>query len=58
MVWCEANAVDDVFGLARNERLVGAIAAPPRPAEPDPWGLPLHQSEEHLAYLYLQRAAF
>ena len=25
-VWCEANAVDDVFGLARNERLVGAIA--------------------------------
>jgi hypothetical protein len=27
MVWCEANAVDYVFGLARNERLVGAIAA-------------------------------
>ena len=26
MVWCEANAVDYVFGLARNERLVGAIA--------------------------------
>lgn len=25
MVWCEANAVDYVFGLARNERLVGAI---------------------------------
>jgi Transposase DDE domain group 1 len=23
---CEANGVDDVFGLARNERLVGAIA--------------------------------
>ena len=27
MSWCEANAVDYVFGLARNERLVGAIAA-------------------------------
>jgi Transposase DDE domain group 1 len=26
MGWCEANAVDYVFGLARNERLVGAIA--------------------------------
>jgi hypothetical protein len=26
MTWCEANAVDYVFGLARNERLVGAIA--------------------------------
>jgi Transposase DDE domain group 1 len=26
MAWCEANAVDYVFGLARNERLVGAIA--------------------------------
>ena len=26
MVWCEANAVDYVFGLARNERLVGALA--------------------------------
>jgi hypothetical protein len=27
MTWCEANAVDYVFGLARNERLVGTIAA-------------------------------
>ena len=27
MTWCEANAVDYLFGLARNERLVGAIAA-------------------------------
>jgi hypothetical protein len=27
MVWCEAHGVDYVFGLARNERLVGAIAA-------------------------------
>ena len=26
MTWCEANGVDYVFGLARNERLVGAIA--------------------------------
>jgi hypothetical protein len=26
MTWCEANRVDYVFGLARNERLVGAIA--------------------------------
>ena len=26
MAWCEANGVDYVFGLARNERLVGAIA--------------------------------
>jgi hypothetical protein len=26
MVWCEAHGVDYVFGLARNERLVGAIA--------------------------------
>jgi hypothetical protein len=25
MVWCEAHAVDYVFGLARNQRLVGAI---------------------------------
>jgi Transposase DDE domain group 1 len=27
MVWCEANAVDYLFGLARNDRLVGTIAA-------------------------------
>jgi Transposase DDE domain group 1 len=27
MTWCEANGVDYVFGLARNERLVGAVAA-------------------------------
>jgi hypothetical protein len=27
MSWCEANAVDYVFGLARNQRLVAAIAA-------------------------------
>jgi Transposase DDE domain group 1 len=27
MSWCEANRVDYVFGLARNDRLVGAIAA-------------------------------
>jgi Transposase DDE domain group 1 len=27
MAWCEANAVDYLFGLARNQRLVGAIAA-------------------------------
>ena len=27
MVWCEANGVDYVLGLARNPRLVGAIAA-------------------------------
>jgi hypothetical protein len=26
MTWCEANGVDYVFGLARNERLVGAVA--------------------------------
>jgi hypothetical protein len=26
MSWCETNRVDYVFGLARNERLVGAIA--------------------------------
>jgi Transposase DDE domain group 1 len=26
MAWCEANGVDYVFGLARNERLVGTIA--------------------------------
>jgi Transposase DDE domain group 1 len=26
MAWCEANGVDYVFGLARNERLIGAIA--------------------------------
>jgi hypothetical protein len=26
MAWCEANGVDYVFGLARNGRLVGAIA--------------------------------
>ena len=26
MTWCEANSVHYVFGLARNERLVGAIA--------------------------------
>jgi Transposase DDE domain group 1 len=25
MAWCEANGVDYVFGLARNDRLVGAI---------------------------------
>jgi hypothetical protein len=26
MTWCETNGVDYVFGLARNDRLVGAIA--------------------------------
>jgi len=26
MAWCETNGVDYVFGLARNQRLVGAIA--------------------------------
>jgi Transposase DDE domain group 1 len=26
MSWCEANGVDYVFGLARNQRLVGAVA--------------------------------
>jgi hypothetical protein len=26
MSWCEANRVDYLFGLARNERLIGAIA--------------------------------
>jgi hypothetical protein len=26
MAWCEANAIDYLFGLARNQRLVGAIA--------------------------------
>ena len=26
MAWCEANAVDYLFGLARNARLIGAIA--------------------------------
>jgi hypothetical protein len=26
MTWCAANGVDYVFGLARNERLVGAVA--------------------------------
>jgi hypothetical protein len=26
MTWCEASGVDYVFGLARNERLVGAVA--------------------------------
>jgi hypothetical protein len=27
MAWCEAHRVDFIFGLARNERLVGAIGA-------------------------------
>ena len=27
MAWCEANSVDFLFGPARNERLVGEIAA-------------------------------
>jgi Transposase DDE domain group 1 len=27
LAWCEAHGVDYLFGLARNERLVGAIAA-------------------------------
>ena len=35
MAWCEANGVDYVFGLARNQRLVGTsskpIWPPPRP---------------------------
>ena len=26
MAWCEANAVDYVFGLAKNPRLIQAIA--------------------------------
>ena len=26
MAWCESNRVDYIFGLARNDRLVGKIA--------------------------------
>ena len=33
MAWCEAHGVDYVFGLARNQRLVGAIAADSAAAE-------------------------
>jgi Transposase DDE domain group 1 len=33
MAWCEGNRVDYVLGLARNERLVGAITAAPAAAE-------------------------
>lgn len=32
MGWCEQNAVDYVFGLARNQRLVRAIGREPREA--------------------------
>jgi hypothetical protein len=35
MSWCEANGVDFLFGLARNERLVGEIAAELAAAEAD-----------------------
>ena len=35
MAWCEAHGVDYVFGLARTERLVGAIAAELAAAEAD-----------------------
>ena len=35
MMWCEAAGVDYVFGLARNERLVGAIAPDLAAAEAD-----------------------
>ncbi|HZT81207.1 MAG TPA: IS1380 family transposase [Gemmataceae bacterium] len=28
MTWCEGNDVDDIFGLAKNSRLVGAIVEP------------------------------
>ncbi len=37
MAWCEANGVDYVFGLARNERLVGAIAEDSPPPRPRAW---------------------
>jgi hypothetical protein len=35
MSWCEANRVDFLFGLAKNERLVGEIAAELAAAEAD-----------------------
>jgi hypothetical protein len=35
MAWCELNGVDFVFGLAKNERLVGEIAAELAAAEAD-----------------------
>ena len=35
MSWCEANGVDFVFGLAKNERRVGEIAAELAAAEAD-----------------------
>jgi hypothetical protein len=35
MSWCEANGVDFLFGLAKNERLVGEIAAELAAAEAD-----------------------
>ena len=37
MAWCEANGVDYVFGLARNERLVGEIAEELAAAEARAW---------------------
>jgi hypothetical protein len=37
MAWCEANGVDYVFGLARNERLVGAIADDLAAAQAESW---------------------
>ena len=35
MCWCELNGVDFIFGLAKNERLVGEIAAELAAAEAD-----------------------
>jgi Transposase DDE domain group 1 len=48
MAWCEANGVDYVLGLARNERLVGEIAAElaAAPAGPALQRLPVDHAQE------------
>jgi hypothetical protein len=50
MAWCENNAVDFLFGLARNNRLVGEIAAELAAAEADsqPTGKPARRFKDFL----------
>ena len=49
MAWCEANRVDYVFGLARNPRLTGEIAAARAAAERSIGG-----AESHLPQIRLR----
>src|SRR5258708_21780787 len=51
MAWCEAHAVDYIFGLARNKRLVDTIAVELAAARQESRHTGRPRSEEHTSEL-------